>query len=596
MTTAATRDQAWRAGVERAIGARLETLLTRSADGMPIQPLYERREDDAPRPWRATRAWSVAQRIDHPDAETANRLALLDLEGGADALTLVYAASSFARGFGLDADTDLELALDGIELDLVSLRLDAGGDTITALRALAALVERRTLTSAALAIDVGFDPIGLRAGTGVAPDADALKDVLHLADKAGLSGRPLLADSRPYHEAGAGEAQELAALVATGIAYLRRLEAVGLALDKARDLLAFLLAVDADLFLGLAKVRAVRRLWARVEAACGLEPKPIRLHVETSWRMMTRRDPWTNVMRATAATFAAGLGGADVITVLPLTLPRGLPDEPARRVARNVQRVLIDEARLAVVDDPAAGAGGFEALTDGLCETAWSLFQEIERDGGIERALDGSLPDAIARQAAGRRIEIETMGRGIVGTSLFPTLDAPELGVLDVAPTSRGRTNGLPAQRDAEPFEALRDRAESDPSLARPSVFLATLGAPAAFGPSAAYAVNVFAAAGLHAEAPVDTRDGDALLAAFGASGTPVACLCGTDDAYVDAAALAKRLRGAGARRILLSGAPGSRHGDLHNSGIDAFIHPGCAALAILQDTLETILERKRSA
>ena len=221
-------------------------------------------------------------------------------------------------------------------------------------------------------------------------------------DRTGLQRAvPAWPMARAYHEAGASEAQELAAVLATGVAYLRALEAHGHSLERARDALSFLLVADADEFLTVAKLRALRRLWARVEQACGLEPKPIRLHAETAWRMTTRRDPWVNMLRTTVAAFSAGIGGADAITVLPFTAALGLPDAFARRIARNTQLILLDESNLARVADPAAGAGGFEALTDALCEKAWALFQEIEREGGILESLTGGNAPGPHRHCAG---------------------------------------------------------------------------------------------------------------------------------------------------------------------------------------------------
>ena len=587
-------ESAWRARVEKTIGASYETLVAQSADGIEIAPLYERRREAFSGGWRGRPAWAVAQRVDHPEAEAANGLARAELEGGADALTLVFAGSPFSRGFGLAADADLDQVLDGIELDFIDLRLDAGPDTLAAAKTLGALVAGRTLTSAGLRIDLCYDPIGFAARIGNRADLTDIPELLAVADKAGLAGRPLLADGRVWHEAGSGEALELAAVLATGVAYLRALETAGLTLDAAREKIAVLLAVDADVLLGLAKVRAMRRLWARIEAASGLAPEPLRLHAETAWRMMTRRDPWTNVMRATAATFAAGLGGADAVTVLPMTLPLGLPDEPARRLARNVQRVLIDESNLAMVDDPAAGSGGFEALTDGLCRTAWSLFQAIEAEGGIVASLDsGALPARFADAAKQRRGAVASLAHGIVGTSRYPSLTAPIPGVLDVASREAPPAvadGALPGQRDAVPFEALRDRAEA--RAEPPEVFLATLGAPAAFGPRATWARNFLAAGGLAAVPATSEQDVAALAAAFAASGSAVACLCGTDKAYAaDGPTLVEALRKRGARRVLVAG----RSGDGVLDGIDAFIHDGCNALEVLSATLDVAQTPKRA-
>src|SRR5208282_5869991 len=134
-------------------------------------------------------------------------------------------------------------------------------------------------------------------------------------------------------------------------------EAGGVSLDDARKMIDFRLAADADEFLTLAKFRALRRLWAGIEHACGVEAAPLRLHGETAWRMMTRRDPWVNLLRSTVAVFSAGLGGADSICVLPFTQALGLPDAFARRLARNTQLVLLEESNLGKVADPAAGSG-----------------------------------------------------------------------------------------------------------------------------------------------------------------------------------------------------------------------------------------------
>src|SRR4029077_5138705 len=162
----------------------------------------------------------------------------------------------------------------------------------------------------------------------------------------------------------------------------------------------FRLAVDADQFLSIAKLRALRLLWARVEEGCGLTPQPVFVSATTGWRMLTQRDPWVNLLRATVAVFSAGLGGADAVTVLAFTAALGLPDRFARRLARNTQLILLEEANLAKVADPAAGTGAMEDLTTKLCDAAWKLFQEIEATGGVVAALEAGL---IQRKVAALR-------------------------------------------------------------------------------------------------------------------------------------------------------------------------------------------------
>ena len=423
---------------------------------------------------------------------------------------------------------------------------------------------------------------------------------------AGFAGHLLLADGRPYHEAGAGEAQELGCVIATGVEYLRLLEANGLSLEDARSEIAFLLAADADEFLSLAKFRALRLLWARVESACGLTPKPMRLHAETAFRMMTKYDPFVNILRTAMGVFCAGVGGADAITVLPFTLALGLPDDFARRIARNTQLILIHEAKLAKVADPAAGAGSFEALTDELCARAWRLFQDFEAQGGMIASLRAGVPQReIAAAAAARREAIAHRTLAITGTSAFPLLAEAPVNVLEPTPAGANESPAagdcvpLPSRRDAEPYEILRAASEEQfrKTGERPKIFLANLGRPQGFAAAAAFAVNFFAAAGIEAvsnegfETPQEAAD------AFRASGCKIACICAPQAVSTQALIEAARaLLGAGAARIYLAGRePGEAETALLEAGVAEFICAGGDALAILEDTLAVALGERQS-
>ena len=213
-----------------------------------------------------------------------------------------------------------------------------------------------------------------------------------------------VADGRVIHNAGGSEAQELAFALAVAVEYMRALEAGGVKLDDARRMIFFRMAADADQFLTIAKFRALRKLWARVEEACGLAPAPAFISAETAWRMMTKRDPYVNMLRATVAAFSAGLGGADSVTVLPYTAALGLPDAFARRIARNTQLVLIEEANVHRVADAGAGSGAIESITQELCAAAWRLFQGIEAAGGAAEALaSGYIQRAVRAYARSAR-------------------------------------------------------------------------------------------------------------------------------------------------------------------------------------------------
>ena len=598
---AATREQ-WVALASRVLKGRpFDTLMARTADGLAIEPLYARARDSAHIATRAGR-WQVMARADHPDPAAANKQALEDLEGGANGLVLVGAGSVGAQGYGLMPDT-IARVLDGVLLDAgIAIEFDLSPQSKDLPLALAALVKERGIVPASVDVRFGFDPLGASVHNGGFPlpwaqfAPLAAKLAADLATQ-GFKRALMVADGRIVHGAGGTEAQELAYVIAVAVAYLRVLEAYGIALDDARRMIFFRLAADADQFLTVAKFRALRALWARVEGSCGLAPAPAFVAAETAWRMMTRNDPQVNILRTTIATFAAAIGGADAITVLPFSSALGLPDAFARRVARNTQLVLTEEAGVARVADPTAGTGWSEQLTSDLCATAWPLFQEIESAGGAAAALEQEL---IQRRVAAARAEreraIATRRDALVGANEFPDLGEAPVTALDVV---RANVPPMPVaipiapltqMRLAEPYEALRHT--SDRLLAttgtRPKVFLANLGASVDFNERATFATNFFAAGGIEAISNDGFANRDALVAAFKASGARLACLCGTDTVYgQEAADTARALKAAGALRLYIVGKPGAHEAQWRAASIDTFIHAGSDALAILRSSLD---------
>lgn len=577
----------WRALTEKALkGSDFERrLVSRSADGIAIQPLYPRRAgSNAESSRRGTAPWRIGQRVDHPDPKAANALLLADLEGGADMLALTFADSRTARGFGLNATTveALDSALAGVVLDMIAIRLDAPRDGRPA-GLIDGLVRRRNLDPAALQIDFGLDPIGQSAIEGQFADSwpelsvEFASYATELAAR-GFKGPFFTVDLRPVHEAGASEAQELAVALSTGIAYLRLLEAAGMQLDQSRRALSFTIALDADEFLGIAKLRALRRLWQRIEMAAGLTAEPVRIHAETAWRMLTRRDPAVNMLRATLAGFVAGVGGADSLTVLPHTIALGLPDAAARRIARNIQHVLLEESHLAKVADPAAGSGAFEELTDQLCAKAWALMQEIEGAGGIVAALEsGSLQARIASTRSTRDADLARRKLQMTGTSEFPPRSEPAALLLDIAPrpvSPKRRTDFPPlvSQRFAEPFEALREAADAFAARTGqpPRVFLACLGPLAEHAPRSLWLQNLLAVGGIETVSEGDgfTSSGEA-GAAFARSGAVAACIVGADATYGELGeATVQALTHAGARAVYLAGKPAGQLAALEAAGL----------------------------
>jgi methylmalonyl-CoA mutase len=593
----------WRKLVEAALkGASFDRkLVGQTYDGLRVQPLYPRMAAAPAIAGRPAAPWQVIQRVDHPDAKIANKQALDDLENGAAGLSLVVAGSVGAYGYGLDGTKEtIANALDGVYLDAgIALELDLSAQHKDAGQNLALVLKERGIAPDKTQIRFGYDPLGAKARSGSSPMpwpqiAKLFAGIVADLSERGLAGPFAVADGRTVHAAGGSEAQELAFAIANAVEYLRVFTQAGVSIDAARKLIWFRLAADADEFMTIAKLRALRKLWARIEEASGLAPKPVFVSAETAWRMMSTRDPYVNMLRTTIAVTAAGVGGADAVSALPFTVALGLPDTFARRVARNMQLVLLEESNLFRVADPAAGAGGIETLTAEIAKTAWRLFQEIEAAGGAAAAIEQDLLQKKIIATRAERLKAVARRRdALTGVSDYPDLGELPVKVLDVARVAVPQMpasitfEGLPPMRLAEPFEALRDA--SDRMLtktgARPKVFLANLGKLSDFSARATFAKNFYEAGGIEAVTNDGFKSPGDMVAAFKASGAKLACLCSSDKVYeAEAPEAAKALAASGAI-VQLAGRPGENEQGLRQAGVKDFIYMGCDALSTLHAT-----------
>jgi methylmalonyl-CoA mutase len=460
----------WRAMVEKVLrrsgadvsghdGPVEDLLASATYDGFAIQPLYTA-DDTAPdggfpglppftRGNRAEGAvaagWDVRQRHAHPDVDTTRRAVLADLEHGVTSLWLVAGPA----GVPVDALPDV---LADVHTDLAPVTLDAGADFAAAADVLLAVHDDKGVQAGEVRGNLGADPLGHRARTGIPADLDGAAALAVRVAGRYENLRSVVADALPYHEAGSSDGQELGAALATAVAYLRALTGAGLTVEQAARQLEFRFAATADQFGTIAKLRAARRLWARVAQVCGAPGVAVPQHAVTSSTMTTRRDPWNNMLRTTLACFSAGVGGADAVTVQPFDAAIGLPDAFARRIARNTQAILIEESKVAGVIDPAGGSWYVERHTDELANAGWAVFQEIEKAGGIAAALDsGLVEERIAATRAARTARLDAGEEAITGVTVFPDKDEKPL-------TRRAEpavpSGGLPRVRYAEPFEA----------------------------------------------------------------------------------------------------------------------------------------------
>ena len=505
-------------------------LAVHTLDGIPISPLGAphliQDLETSGRPDR-TGDWDIRAHLSISDPKQANEAALVDLDNGVTSLWL--------QG---DGDTELATILDEVLLDLAPVVLDG-----IASDAFLAYADGRTLHPAT------------NLGT---PAGEATGEAARQALDAGVRG--FVVDATQIHDRGASDAQELAWSLATGTTYLRTLVDAGVDLDDAARLLEFRYAATDEQFPTIAKLRAARRLWARVLELSEATERIQRQHVVTSRPMMSNYDPWVNMLRTTVAAFAAGVGGADAVTVLPFDSTLGVPDAFGRRIARNTSSLLISESHVARVTDPAGGAYAIEKLTDDLARAAWEIFGRLE---------DGESLDAMVEATVERRDrEVATRQRPLTGLSEFPNLG-------EARPERRPDPTASGARRYGAAFEALRDEPATTP------VFLATMGTVAAHTARATFATNLFAAGGVSVEAAGATEGVDGVLASY--DGQPVACLAGPDSSYAEwGADLVAALRDAGARHVILAGKPG----DLE---VDDSCAAGVDALDFLRRTREAL-------
>lgn len=394
--------EAWLALVEKTLkGAPLESLTRRTVEGLPIEPLYEAAVVGS-QLIRSAPGWDVRAAVREPDPASANTEALSELAQGASSLLLRLDATG-RDGIAVGGAGDLTRVLEGVLLDVAPVALDAGFLGPKAADWLGAAAKG----APAAQLSFHLDPLSALASAGVSPGPIEA----HLIAGATVAARLaetfpdanlFLASGRVAHEAGGGEALELGLAAASALAYAKALTRAGLGMADAWGRIVLGLSVDADPFLSVAKLRAARQIWARMAAASGADAEA-RVEARSSMRMLTRADPWTNMIRLTAAAFAGAIGGADAVVLGEFSDALGAPTAFARRQSRNIQLVLAEEANLGRVIDPGAGSGYVEALTDELARAGWANFQAIEAAGGVVKALESGL---IAGQVAEHRAEL----------------------------------------------------------------------------------------------------------------------------------------------------------------------------------------------
>ncbi|GHF28909.1 methylmalonyl-CoA mutase [Kordiimonas sediminis] len=595
---AASHD-AWLALVEKTLKGKSydKAMISRTYDDVPIQSLYTRdMAKISPQGAMPEGAWDLCVPHWSDDPVLVNDQLLEDLAKGATSAVIRMRAGNQP---GLDA-ASLQRALDGVYLDMCGVSLVPGEEWEHVSRSYLQILNDRKVPSGVATGCLGVDPLGTLASTGrllqtaekdIADAAALAKDV-----HAGYPAlRAFMVDVQPYNSAGGTEVLELSAMLSTGVAYLRAMEKEGMSLQQAFGSVAFTLSVDADLYMTIAKLRAARRLWATVADSCNCADAAMELNAVTSLRMMTKKDPWVNILRATASSMAAGIGGASSLTIVPHDALLGVPSDFARRIARNIQIICMEESGLANVADAAAGSYAFETLTTELSEKAWEAFQKAESEGGILASLRaGRLQGSAAQTWQKRQVNLARRKDPITGVSEFPDIHESSLKGLLALPAANDpqkdageSVTPLGNHRLAEDFEHLR--LQSDKILAqsgvRPSIVLATIGPVAEYTARATFAKNFFEAGGIETVQVVDIKEVPQLSEKFKEIKSCISVICGSDDRYEqEAENLASLLRKGGCKRVYLAG-------KMDVPGVDECIYMGCNLLDVIEGAYDALGE-----
>jgi methylmalonyl-CoA mutase len=491
---------------------------------------------------------------------------------------------------------------------------------VAALKAKGADLTKTSLT-------LGNDPLGYLAVNGQLPMSldeafDALASLTNWAMVNAPKAKTLVACGFPYYEAGANAVQQLAFTLSSAVTALRAMEVRGISIENAASKMVFRVKVGGHFFMEIAKLRAMRVLWAQVARACGASDDAAKICIQAKNGRLnkTRFDPHVNMLRGTTEAFAAIAGGVDSLHIGAYDeVLGGQPSELGRRIARNTQIILREESRLDNVVDIAGGSWAVETLTHQLVSAAWKLFQEVEAMGGLLKALEsGFVQKAIGEVTNARRKAVNVRTDVVVGTNQYPNaLEAkPEIRkidhvalatnfgskasaartgqakskdfavLVDVAPKSTlgeisqalGRSGSvkvepLVAFRTAETFETLRS-AMLETRKGKTDVFLANLGPVGFYMPRLDFTRGFFQTGGFTVDDKAWFNTPEEASRAAIASDAPIVVIVGLDDTYVQQVSeVAKAIKAAGSKTVLLAGLLKDHADAFKVSGVDDFVH-----------------------
>ena len=480
----------WKAACEALLkGAPFDKkMYTKTYEGITFEPMYTRAGTEEILPkhsypgmfdfLRGTRPngyiekpWGIAQACDETLPEETNELLLHEAEKGStiyhlrlDTATLQNRDAKDASkvgdvGCSVTTTEDMHTVLNGLRLDRRPFYVYAGASALPMLALTAAAVRANGMDTKKLSGLIGADPLGelMANGTLYAPIATLYDEMAACARWAGKHAPQLctvFVRSDALSRGGANDVQEVASALATGVAYIRAMMERGLTIDEAAQQIFFGFSMGANFFLQVAKLRAVRPIWAQIVRAFGggEDAQRIRIHARPALFFKTVYDPYVNMLRNTTEIFSGVVGGIDSFENAPFDEPIRKGDEFSRRIARNVQIMLQEEFGLLQPIDPAGGSWAVESLTKEIGEKIWAEFQAIEGKGGMMQALkDGYIQSCVEKTLQERFKNLELRRDRIVGNNMYPNMAEKRL---DPRPED---TKALRAKRNEEVQAYLAD-------------------------------------------------------------------------------------------------------------------------------------------
>ncbi len=573
-----------------------QRLTSTTVDGLVTKPLY--RQDDgteylgypglAPftrgttiRSGEMLDGWQIVQLHEHPDAQASKAAVLTDLERGCNGVWLRLDPDAISPA-------DAATVLSGVRLDLATVHVSSHTDQLGAAKALLALIPDGDGANV-LGGSLGVDPIGYAAMHGLTPDLTQVPAAIKLAADF-PTFKPLVVDATVFHNAGAGDVQELAYALATGVTYLRAAVEAGISVDDAAEAILFRVSATTEQFLTISRLRALRTLWSRVCEVAGVtaSKRGAVQHAVTSLRNLSRDDAYVNVLRATLSSFAASVGGADIQTVLPLDTVIGLPNDLTRRIARNTQVILAEESNLGRVNDPGGGAWYVESMTRQLTERAWELFTSLEDPGFAQLLADGNIAAQLAETNVERAKRLAKRTLPLTGVSMFPNMHEDDLE-REPRPAA-AELAGLKPLRDSQVFEDLRDRSRAAREAGNaPVVMLACLGTRRDFGARESFTSNLYHVGGVDTIVAEGSEPAD-FVRQLTEAGAKVAVLCSSAGVYAEQALpVATALKQAGAIEVRLAGQLKEIGAPDDDGVIDATVFAGMDVVELLTKTLDKL-------